>query len=153
VVLLKSAAQRDRRIYVVITMRSDFLGECARFFGLADAINDGQFLTPRLTRQQCQQAIEGPARVCGGRVEKALVTRLLNDMGSNPDQLPLMQHILMRMWQNARQLNPADIALTLADYEDLGGIGSGAEKESQSRFVRLFRLSSRNRMARSKSPP
>jgi PQQ-dependent catabolism-associated CXXCW motif protein len=128
--LLKSVAQRDRRIYVVITMRSDFLGECARFFGLADAINDGQFLTPRLTRQQCQQAIEGPARVCGGRVEKALVTRLLNDMGSNPDQLPLMQHILMLMWQKARQLNPADIALTLADYENLGGIGSGASAES-----------------------
>ena len=25
----------------------------------------------------------------------ALVTRMLNDMGGNPDQLPLMQHILM----------------------------------------------------------
>jgi tetratricopeptide (TPR) repeat protein len=128
--LLASAAQRDRRIYVVITMRSDFLGECARFFGLADAINDGQFLTPRLTRQQCQQAIEGPARVCGGRVEKALVTRLLNDMGSNPDQLPLMQHILMLMWQEARERNSAEITLTLADYEELGGIGCGASAES-----------------------
>lgn len=122
--LLASAAQRRRPIYVVITMRSDFLGECARFAGLAEAINEGQFLTPRLTRKQCEEAIEGPAAVCGGRVEMALVTRLLNDMGSNPDQLPLMQHVLMLMWQKGRRkAGDGEIALTLADYEKSGGIG------------------------------
>jgi hypothetical protein len=50
--LLASAKQRKRRIYVVITMRSDFLGDCARFTDLAETINDDQFLTPRLTREQ-----------------------------------------------------------------------------------------------------
>ncbi|MBV8441411.1 MAG: hypothetical protein JO312_12780 [Hyphomicrobiales bacterium] len=122
--LLASAGQRRRPIYVVITMRSDFLGECARFAGLAEAINEGQFLTPRLTRKQCEEAIEGPAGVYGGRVEKTLVTRLLNDMGSNPDQLPLMQHVLMLMWEKARQkTGDGEIVLTLADYEKSGGIG------------------------------
>src|SRR6516164_6192978 len=87
--LLASAKQRTRRIYVVITMRSDFLGDCARFTDLAETINDGQFLTPQLTRDQCREAIEGPAAVYGGHVEPALVTRMLNDMGGNPDQLPL----------------------------------------------------------------
>jgi len=122
--LLASAAQRRRSIYVVITMRSDFLGECARFTGLAEVINDGQFLTPRLTRSQCEEAIEGPAGVYEGRVEKALVVRLLNDMGSNPDQLPLMQHVLMLMWEKASQrAGDGEIVLTLADYEKSGGIG------------------------------
>src|SRR5688572_4803013 len=76
--LLASAKQRERPIYVVITMRSDFLGECAQFSGLAEAVNDGQYLTTRLTRDQSQAAIEGPAAVFGGRVERALVSRLLN---------------------------------------------------------------------------
>jgi PQQ-dependent catabolism-associated CXXCW motif protein len=124
--LLASAAQRQRRTYVVITMRSDFIGDCAQFPGLAEAINDGQFLTPRLTREQCRQAIEGPATVYGGRVEPALVSRMLNDMGSNPDQLPLMQHVLMLMWrtapQRARDQGPV---LTLAQYEAVGGISGG----------------------------
>ena len=66
--LLASAKQAERPIYVVLTMRSDFLGECAQFSGLAEAINDGQFLTPRMTREQSQSAIEGPAAVFGGRV-------------------------------------------------------------------------------------
>jgi rhodanese-related sulfurtransferase len=134
--LLASAAQRRRPIYVVITMRSDFLGECARFAGLAEAINEGQFLTPRLTRKQCEEAIEGPAAVCGGRVEMALVTRLLNDMGSNPDQLPLMQHVLMLMWEKARRkAGDGEIELTVANYEKSGGIGpsqSGRAPQAES---------------------
>ena len=129
--LLFSAAQRKQRIFVVITMRSDFLGECARFTGLAEAINDGQFLTPRLSRAQCQEAIEGPALVYGGRVEKALVTRLLNDLGSNPDELPLMQHILMLMWRKAEgKADGKEIVLSLAAYEELGGVGPGSWDET-----------------------
>jgi WD40 repeat protein len=123
--LLASAQQRERPIFVVITMRSDFLGECAQFTGLAEAINDGQFLTPRLTREQSQSAIEGPAAVFGGRVEAALVNRLLNDMGTKSDQLPLAQHVLMRLWRIALMRPGADARmLRLNDYEKLGGIGS-----------------------------
>jgi rhodanese-related sulfurtransferase len=121
--LLASVAQRRRRIYGVITMRSDFFGECSRFPGLAEAINDSQFLAPRLTRAQLRAAIEGPASVYDGHVEPALVNQLLNDIGSNPDQLPLMQHVLMLMWQEARERDPAgEVVLTLRRYHELGGI-------------------------------
>ncbi|HWT39220.1 MAG TPA: AAA family ATPase, partial [Paraburkholderia sp.] len=96
--LLTSAMQRDVPVYVVITMRSDFLGECALFMGLPEAINESQYLTPRLTREQIRAAIVGPARVFGGDVEPVLVNHLLNEIGPDPDQLPLLQHALMRMW-------------------------------------------------------
>jgi PQQ-dependent catabolism-associated CXXCW motif protein len=144
--LLASAKQRKRRVYVVLTMRSDFLGDCARFTELAETINDGQFLTPRLTRDQCREAIEGPAAVYDGRIEPALVIRMLNDMGGNPDQLPLMQHILMLLWQEACTRAGGNLPeLTLADYKRLGGIGTaGPEAEAftadkkPSFFRRLF---------------
>ncbi len=123
--LLASAQQRQRPIYVVLTMRSDFLGECAQFNGLAEAINDGQFLTPRMSREQCQTAIEGPAAVFGGCVEPALVTRLLNDMGTSADQLPLVQHALMRLWRvAAARSDGKPRVLRIEDYAKLGGIGS-----------------------------
>lgn len=120
--LLGSVRQRQLPIYAVITMRSDFLGECARFEGLAEAINDSQFLAPRLTRPQLREAIEGPATVYGGRVEPALVNRLLNDSGANPDQLPLLSHVLMLLWQNAPDAPGQARVLTLAAYESLGGL-------------------------------
>lgn len=86
-------------VYVVITMRSDFMSDCAFLSGLPEAINESQFFIPRLRREEIQAAINGPAEVFGGNVEPGLVSRLLNDMGrdSNPDQLPLMQHALMRL--------------------------------------------------------
>jgi PQQ-dependent catabolism-associated CXXCW motif protein len=131
--LLATAKQRKRRVYVAMTMRSDFLGDCARFTGLAETINDGQFLTPRLTRDQCRAAIEGPAAVYGGRIEPVLVTRMLNDMGGNPDQLPLMQHVLMLLWQEARaRAGDQPPELTLEHYRRLGGIGvADAESDIQ----------------------
>src|SRR5262245_51550026 len=96
--LIESVKQNNWPVYVVITMRSDFLGDCTLFLDLPEAINEGQFLTPRLTRDQLQEAIEAPASMFHGQIESALVNRLLNDAGTHPDQLPLLQHVLMRMW-------------------------------------------------------
>ncbi|MGB6543637.1 MAG: tetratricopeptide repeat protein [Xanthobacteraceae bacterium] len=144
--LLASAKQRKRQIFVVITMRSDFLGECSRFSGLAESINDGQFLTPRLTRDQCRAAIERPAAVYGGSIEAALVTRMLNDMGANADQLPLMQHVLMLMWHRAAGGNGSSPKqLTLAEYEKLGGIGTGRPDAEMAAMADGKRLSGATR--------
>jgi hypothetical protein len=46
--LLEASHQNELPIYVVLTMRSDFLGECARFPDLSEAISDGLYLIPRL---------------------------------------------------------------------------------------------------------
>src|SRR5271166_1746710 len=125
--LLNTAARRDLPIYIVITMRSDFLGDCSVFRDLPEAINEGQYLTPRLTREECAAAIRGPARVFGGDVDDSLVNQLLNDFGPDPDQLPVLQHALMRMWQ--RRLNASGQAtdasgmvFMLEDYEAIGGL-------------------------------
>jgi WD40 repeat protein len=99
--LVASVRQREVNVYIALTMRSDFLGDCAVFLDLPETINESQFLAPRLTRDQRAAAITEPARVFGGDVEPGLVNRMLNDMGADPDQLPLMQHALMRMWDLA----------------------------------------------------
>lgn len=121
--LVATARQVEVPAYVVITMRSDYLGDCAVFEGLPEVLNDSQFLTPRLSREQRQEAIEGPARVFGGDVEAALVNRLLNDMGPDPDQLPLMQHALTRLWAMAEAVaEGGPVVLRLDDYKTLGGL-------------------------------
>ena len=45
--LLAAAQQQGVSIYIVLTMRSDFLGDCAQFRDLPEAINDSQYLIPR----------------------------------------------------------------------------------------------------------
>jgi hypothetical protein len=52
-----------------------------------------------LTRQQRQQAIEGPIKLFGGSISPRLLDRALNDAGDKSDQLPIMQHALIRTWE------------------------------------------------------
>ncbi len=69
--LLEAAQQRELSIYVVLTMRSDFLGDCAQFQGLPEAINDGQYLIPRMTRDERRFAVTGPVGVTRGKISRA----------------------------------------------------------------------------------
>jgi hypothetical protein len=120
--LVAAATQRNLPIYVVITMRSDFLGDCSRYDGLLEMMNKGVFFTPRLTREECRQAIEGPAAGFHLQIETQLVNRLLNDVDAgHTDQLPVVQHMLMRLWRRASY--EQQLVLRLHDYDSLGGTG------------------------------
>src|SRR6516165_4046466 len=84
--LLHACNARESRIFVVLTMRTDFLGNCVRFLDLPEAINRSLYLTPRLTRDQLAQAMNGPARTFGGDLDPVLVNELVNAVTSDPDQ-------------------------------------------------------------------
>lgn len=119
--LIEAARQTQFSIFVVVTMRSDFFGDCAAFESLAQVINDGDYLVPRLTRDQLKEAIEGPVRVGGGEMSPSLVQRLLNDAGDDPDQLPILQHALMRTWHFWRAQGEQG-QITHSHYEIIGGM-------------------------------
>ena len=74
--LLLEARAQDAPIHIVLTMRSDFLGDCARFAGLPEAINQGQYLVPRMSRDERRAAIAGPARVCGADIAPTLLAMM-----------------------------------------------------------------------------
>jgi hypothetical protein len=125
--LLASKDQVESPIFVLLTMRTDYLGHCAVFRGLLEVINESQYIPPPLSREQLIEAISAPAQVFNGRVEETLCHRLLNDAGSSQDQLPLLQHALMRMWNLAKQgqaekLSQNPIILTVGDYAQIGSI-------------------------------
>jgi WD40 repeat protein len=120
--LLIEAAADEFNINVILTMRSDYLGDCSQFNLLPETINQGLYLVPRLTRSQLREAITGPVAVGGGTIAPRLVQRLLNDAGADPDLLPVLQHALMRMWdlwaENGTSVGPID----LEHYEAAGGL-------------------------------
>jgi hypothetical protein len=120
--LLAAREVKEARVFVTITMRTDFLGACVRFLDLPDAINRAQYLTPRLTREQIGRAITGPARVFGGDVEPALTDELINTVGSDQDQLPVLQHTLARMWLLAKKRDSNGPVIASADLTAVGGM-------------------------------
>ena len=117
--LLEAVTQTAVPIYVVLTMRSDFIGECGQFEGLAEMVNRGEFLIPRLNREQFKRVIEGPIKVAGGEMTPRLLQRLLNDLGQQADQLPCLQHALMRTWNVWAEKGDTE-AIDLDDYQRVG---------------------------------
>jgi tetratricopeptide (TPR) repeat protein len=149
--LLEAGNNPTFDVCVLITMRSDFIGDCARFDGLPEAVSRTQYLVPSLTRDQCEEAICGPIDKAGATIEPELVERLLNDMGDDSDQLPVLQHCLMRLWEQAgRQAaaprsdaNPGSMSnpdavhrhLTSDHYAAIGGM-TGALSQHANEILR-----------------
>jgi WD domain, G-beta repeat len=133
--LLEASSAPNLPIYVVITMRSDFLGECPRFDGLAEAINRGQYLVPRLSRSQLREAITSPIAVFEESIAPDLVIRILNDIGDNADQLPILQHALMRTWDH----HCAGQEIVMADYEEIGGLSHALNQHAEEIYEELER--------------
>lgn len=135
-VLLEAATQKEVPIYVVLTMRSDFIGECGQFEGLAEMVNRGEFLIPRLTREQYKRVIEGPIKVAGGKITPRLLQRLLNDLGQQADQLPCLQHALMRTWNIWSEKGDTE-ALDLDDYQRVGRMAEALSLHADEVFESL----------------
>jgi tetratricopeptide (TPR) repeat protein len=122
--LLEATHREDVPIYIVLTMRSDFIGECMEYTGLPEAVTAGQYLIPRLSRDELRAAITGPAAVGGARIAPRLVVRLLNELGDDQDQLPVLQHALMRAWAYWERVEQSDEPIDIAHYEAIGTLRS-----------------------------
>lgn len=136
--LLLEARQRPGcAIHLVLTLRSDFLGACDQFHGLAEAIAAGIFLLPRLSRSERRSAISGPAAVAGVTLSPVLLNRLVNDTDDATEQLPLLQHALNRMWAHRRHAAAVGGVLELVDYEAVGTSTMALDKHAEQLFAHV----------------
>ena len=136
--LLKSALNPNSAVYVIITMRSEFLGDCIKYRGLPEAINEGQYLVPQLSRNQLKEVIEGPLYLAGKKMSPQLVEILLNEieqtkLKENLDQLPILQHALMRTYNEAIH----DPEINYEHYKKIGGMEKALANHAESKYEEL----------------
>ena len=135
--LVNANRTSDIPVYVVLTMRSDFIGECSQFHELTELINDSNYLVPQMTRDDFRSAIEGPVAVGGATIDTQLVQQLLNEVGDNPDQLPILQHSLMRTWDYWMEHSDKKQAITIADYEAIGKMEKALSEHANEAYDEL----------------
>lgn len=124
------ASEPSLPIHVVLTLHADTLAACAQYAGLAELVNAHGYLVPRLSPAQLTEAIEQPALRMGGRVAPALVQRLLTFAAARgadaySEMLPQLQHLLRRLWVQARATSSAGTDGVLLDVpllEEIGGV-------------------------------
>jgi hypothetical protein len=115
-------------IYIVCTMRSDYIGECAVFRGLPEYIGFSQFFVPRLKRKEVYQVIEEPAVLSGNKISNRLIETLINEC-DGLDQLPILQHALNRIWR--AHVEDGAEEMDLIHYAKVGGLAQQLLPQNQ----------------------
>jgi WD40 repeat protein/ABC-type dipeptide/oligopeptide/nickel transport system ATPase component len=118
--LLSGLQNTSLPVYIMVSMRSDFLDNCTEFDGLPNAINMGSYLLPKISNAGIRDTIIKPIETCNASISSELVERLMNDLNDNLDQLPVLQHAMMRTWDYWKQHESAGTAIDLPHYEAIG---------------------------------
>jgi WD40 repeat protein len=110
---------RPSPVMMVGTVRSDLLGEILK--GEQFSLPHEVFTLANLPQDRISSIIEGPADVAAVTLEAGLVKRILDDVGSSLDALPLLAFTLRKLYAHGG----GDHKLTIDDYEALGDRDKG----------------------------
>ena len=166
--LLAASSRAGSKANVALTLRGDFVGKALAYRPLSDRLQDAQINLGPMTREELECAIRKPAEKIQLEFESGLVKRILNDVGDEPGNLPLLEFVLKELWEKRRGrvlLNETYDAIgglqgavaTKAD-ELFKGLSSAEQKILQRVFLRIVRPSesgvdTRRRAAFSELPP
>ncbi len=115
--LTHAARHSAQRVYIVITLRADFLDDCLHFPTLKSLLQDHQLLLGPLNESALREAIVRPAQEVHAYFQTGLVGTILRDVQAQPNALPLLQQALSEVWKRRR--GPW---LTFEGYEESGGV-------------------------------
>jgi WD40 repeat protein len=135
--MVNAVNQSTVDVFTIVTMRSDFIGECAHYQGLTQLINNSNYLVPHMGRENYREAIEGPVKYAGAKIDPKLVEILLSDIGDRTDQLPVLQHAMMRTWNHWRELDETDNLITKTDYDSVGTMSDAMSLHANEAFEEL----------------
>jgi KaiC/GvpD/RAD55 family RecA-like ATPase len=123
---------QEPQFSLVLTLRADFFGHASSYRPFADALQDSMRILGPMNRQELQAAIEKPAHLLGVRIEEGLSERLLEAVGEEPGNLPLLEFALTQLWSRRRHR-----MLTHAAYEEIGGVKQALAVHAEEAFRKL----------------
>jgi WD40 repeat protein len=144
------AAVSEAPVHLVVTLRGDFYGAvCDLDERLSQLVEEGVCNLGLPRREDLREAIERPAKLAGLRFEPPLlIEKLLDDVGQEPGNLPLLQYALLELWngRSGDQLladEKVDFSKAIAARADqiYGGLSEAQRGEARKIFVRLVQTS------------
>ena len=127
----------NKRVYIVLSMRSDFLADCTRFFGLPEALNKGQYLIPRMTKYEVNEVITKPLRLINATISETLVESILNQIENRQTQLPILQHTLMRIVDFWKNKSNSQGSIDIEHYNAVGGLEKALSNHADEAYLEL----------------
>ncbi|NET47732.1 MAG: hypothetical protein F6K09_03205 [Merismopedia sp. SIO2A8] len=118
---------------LVLALRADFYGYVLSHRPFRDAL---QRFTPQLlssmNRKELQSCIEKPLEKSGVSLEAELTQRILDDVGEEPGNLPLLEFALFELWNNQQNGK-----LTHSIYDKIGGVKKAIANHAEKVYGQL----------------
>ncbi|MFM6325201.1 MAG: WD40 repeat domain-containing protein [Microcystis panniformis] len=117
---------------LVLTMRADFLGNALSYRPFADVLQNTDLKLGPMNREELTEVIEKPAQKLGVTLEAGLVKRILDDVESEPGNLPLLEFALTELWQRRQGKQ-----LTHLAYTEIGQVQGALARHAKEEYHKL----------------
>ncbi|NCS57349.1 MAG: WD40 repeat domain-containing protein, partial [Microcystis aeruginosa G11-04] len=134
---------------LVLTMRADFLGNALSYRPFADVLQNTDLKLGPMNREELTEIIKKPAQKLEVTFEAGLVERILDDVESEPGNLPLLEFALTELWQRRQGKQLTHLAYTeigevqgaLARHanEEYGKLSEAQREQMRRIFIQLVR--------------
>jgi len=111
---------------LVLTLRSDYYGHALAHRALSDLLQDNVVHLPPMNRDELRTAVTEPARRGHITLQQGLLDRIMDDVGSDRGNLPLLEYALMLVWERQR-----DRVMTLDAYDEIGGVRGAVASQAE----------------------
>jgi serine/threonine protein kinase/DNA-binding SARP family transcriptional activator len=130
--LASSVTASGSNLRAIASIRADFFGYPLASPSFGELAGPATVTIGPMRAEQLASAIAKPSRLSGVEVEEALVAELAAETAGRAGSLPLMQFALTRAWDER-----SGSAMTLADYEGLGGLTGTLVRSAEAIWGRL----------------
>ncbi len=121
-------------VYVLLSLRDDFLIRCREHEALAPVFSDLTAVLPP-TGAALRRAMVQPATICGYRFEDdALVDEMLAEVEGERGALPLLAFAMSRLWEMRDREHGR---LRRQAYHDIGGVGGALAQHAEASMARI----------------
>ncbi len=124
--LLCAAAEPTKRVSIILTLRSDFLGDTQQHPRLNKLFSTQGFLVPVMQPEELKIAITKPAEQAKHKLDIAIVQLLIEQTQGREGALPLLQFALTRIWEGLQnEIEPTET------LQRIGGVGGALAGEAE----------------------
>lgn len=116
-------------VSVLLTLRADFYAQLSRTERLRELVSQNQEFIGAMNSDELTRAILQPAALGNWKVQAGLVEVLLDDLGSEPGELPLLSHALLETWKRRRGR-----VMTVSGYTETGGVQGAIAQTAETVF-------------------
>jgi TIR domain len=123
-------ASRSTPMTVLVTLRGDYYGKAIAFDReLSNGLPEAQVNLGPMRREELREVIVKPATMAGLRFEAGLADAILDDVGQEPGNLPLLEYALSELWEHR-----SDGELTFAAYREIGGVAGALAQRANALY-------------------